>query len=311
MKDLTWYFKNPISVEKFSFGDQKRFSEEHIGRLTAQNTNGQYSTMLTDTVQKHTDYFGDITDVKIKKAVQQSQTQIVDDCIEAFKKRVSRLNNSLLAQGYEKMPFYQTFFPFGVTEFTRDTNKTNFESNINRIIAALNAHPNESGGASVVQEFEGLRTNYTAARKAQLITKGEAEGKSTVRDEKGIIWADQVFSNLLTIALAHRNQPEIINDFFDQSILRTISREDSDGKGRLTGIVKDANTNEPIADVKIHIIDGKINDTTTQKEGTYRTGKLAVGIYTVTFSKEGYRSQSLSITIEDEGDTAQDILLEV
>jgi hypothetical protein len=296
-------------AERHSFGDEQRFSEEHIGSLTAQNTTGEFSEMIAVTFAAHTAYFGNFTNVKIKEAVRQSQTQIVDKIIADFVQRTTRLNAYLIAMGVDKTPIYQQFFPLGVTEFTKDTNKTNAESHINRLIAAITANPTAAGGAAVLSEYQAFSTNYTAARNTQLILKGETEGTRTTRDEKGLIWADQLYSNLLVIAHKNRHQPQRMNDFFTQSILRPQSKADYDGKGQITGIVRNGNTGEPEVGAVIHVIDGKINDAHSKPDGSYRTQRLAVGSYTVVVTKSGFAPYSTTLNIEDEGDTVLDVKL--
>lgn len=309
MIDLSKFLINPFLDERFSFGDKQRFSEEHIGRLTAQNTSGQYNTLLSDTLTAHSDYFGDFTNVKIKEAVQQSLTQVVDKILEDFMTRTSRLNNFLIATEVNKNAIYQEFFPLGVTEFTKDTNKTNADSHIARLVAAITAHTTEAGGTSVLAEYIAFQDNYAKARTNQLIKKGDTEGNRTTRDEKGTRWADVLFSNLLVIANQFRNKPEKLSDFFDQSILRPQSKADNDGKGQLSGMVTNAATSQPEAGVTIHVVDAKISDAHSKADGSYRTQRLPVGVYSVIVSKQGFTSQTLQTTVVDEGDTTLDVQL--
>lgn len=309
MINLEKFFTNPFVADRHSFGDEQRFSEEHIGSLTAQNSTGEFSAILANTIAVHTAYFGDFTNVKIKEAVRQSQTQIVDKIINDFTTRTTRLNAYLIAMAVDKTPAYQQFFPLGVTEFTRDTNKTNAESHIDRLLAAISANLTAAGGMMVLNEYQAFKANYAAARNTQLIQKADTEATRTTRNEKGLAWADQVYSNLLLIAHKYRHQPDRLGDFFTQSILRPQSKADYDKKGQLAGVVRNALTGEPEVGAIIHVIDGKINDAHTKPDGSYRTQRLPIGSYTVVVSKTGLEAYTTTLNIQDEGDTVLDVTL--
>jgi hypothetical protein len=221
MKNLTSFFRNPFILVGVSFERRQRFSDDHIGRLTANNGGGAYTTMLTAMLAAHQAFFGQYTNVRIKDALKQQQTQLVDALIAVFMARVSRLNNLLIANEVNKTPVYQVFFPFGVTEFSRDTNKSNAESHMQRMYDAVNTHASIAGGAPAVAEFDQFRTDWADLRNLQLQLIGETESGRTVRESAEYEWADQVFNNLLTIANQFRNQPDMMDDFFNQSILRS------------------------------------------------------------------------------------------
>lgn len=221
MKNLVSFFRNPFILVGVSFERKKRFSDDHIGRLTANNTEGAYTTMITDTLAVHQEFFGQYTNVNIKDALKQQQTKLVDALIARFTARVSRLNNLLIANEVDKTELYEVFFPFGVTQFTQGTNKGNAEDHMQRIYSAVNDNAGVAGGAAAVAEFDGFRTQWNTLRSLQLQLIGETETGRTVRETAEYEWADQIFDNLLTIANQHRNQPNVMDDFFNQSILRS------------------------------------------------------------------------------------------
>jgi hypothetical protein len=221
MRNLEGFFINPFMDKRPSYDRKHRFSEDHIGRLTANNTTGTYTTMITATLAVHQAFFGRQTGLKIKDALKQQQTELVENLMQRFANRVSRLNNTLLAQEVDKQALYQQFFPQGVMEFTRHTNKSNAEVHMARIHTAVNANVAISGGAGVVAEFQQFRNDWTALRNLQLQLIGETETVRTTRQQAEEAWAKQLFDNLLAIASQHSGQPERLLDFFNQSILRT------------------------------------------------------------------------------------------
>jgi len=220
MKNLEGYFKNPFAGTRASFYSKNRFSDEHIGRLTANNGGGQYTAMITETIEKHEAFFGQFTNVKIKDALRQQQTQLVDELLEAFRKRVSRLNNLLIVNEVNNTPLYEQFFPHGVMAFTDGTNKGNALNNMTLIHKAVQANAGVSGGSDAVNEFAGFMEQWEVLRSLQLKLMGETIGGRTTRDAAGAEWEKQMFKNLLSLALQFINQPEMVDDFFNQSVLR-------------------------------------------------------------------------------------------
>ncbi len=224
LKNLEVFFKNPFADTRTSVERRHRFSDEHIGRLTANNTGGQYTAMITETLEKHEAFFGQFTNVKIKDALRQQQTQLVDNLLEAFRKRVSRLNNLLIVNEVEKTPLYEQFFPHGVMAFTDGTNKGNALNNMTLIHKAVQANADVSGGSDAVDEFADFMEQWEVLRSLQLKLMGETIGGRTLRDAAGAAWERQMFKNLLTIASQFIDQPNMVDDFFTQSILRKKSR---------------------------------------------------------------------------------------
>lgn len=309
MQDLSNFFKNPFIGDEFSFETKQRFSEEHIGKLSAMNTTGQYDSLLTAMVAAHQDYFGVFTDVKVGQGVQQAQTQIVDKLIRRFEFGVSNLNRYLEYTQQDEQPIYQKFFPNGVMEFTQETTKSNAESHINRLVTIITEHTAEAGGAAVLAEFVALQNEYTAARSLQLVKKAQTHSSRTIRDAKGLVWAEQLFDNLLVLAREFKGQPKRLGDFFDQSILRPKHRRDKDGKGLLVGWVKNAHTDLPERGVCVHVIDAKLDDAYTKLDGSYRSKYLPIGTYKVRFSKADFEPLELKIDVLDKGDTTLNVSL--
>lgn len=307
MINLSSFFKNPFIGEEFSFATKQRFSEEHIGKLTAMNMSGLYNAILLAMVTAHQDLFGVFTDVKIAEGIQQAQTQMVDSLIKRFITAASKLNKYFEYHETNKLPIYQEFFPNGVSEFTKRTTKSNMESHIDRLVRAITTHTAEAGGAAVLAEFTDIQSSYTTARSLQLVKKAQTHSNRTVRDAKENVWADQLFANLLTIAHEFRNQPNRLSDFFDQSILRPQTKADKDGKGVLTGLVINSATGLPVNGALIHVIDGNIDDAHSKADGSYRMHRLPIGTYKVRISKEDFETAEIKVEIIDEGDTTLNI----
>ncbi len=221
MKQLESFLQNPFSDPKISLDKKKKFGESHLVNLTVQNTANIYDQTIVDTAAVQTALFGDITNVEVTKALQKAQTESVDHLMEAFKKRNTRLNNFLISTEVDKQPVYQTFFPQGVTEFTRDVNKGNVEQLMTRLVEVITLQPAVAGGATVLAEYEAFRIQYALVRNLQLTKISQVSAGITNRENAEAAWDNQLFDNLLLIARENKGQPDLINNFFDQSIVHT------------------------------------------------------------------------------------------
>ena len=308
MKDLQSFFENPFSDVRISLNRKKKFGEDHIQRISVQNTTGQFDQMLEDTVAVQSALFGSMTSVDSNTAIREARTQTVDAVMDAFKARNTRLNSYFIATEVKGKPVYKEFFPQGVQAFTRDINKENIEQRMEEMVTAINANTAVAGGAPVLTEYQQLLANYKTARSSQLNKAAEVDsGGDKDLDKKEAAWNDQVFNNLLTVANLYRDQPDSLSLFMDQSILRA-PQDAHAGKGELVGTVTDAKGN-PVGGVLVHVIDGDIDDATTDDAGSYRTQYLPVGSYEVRYSKEGIAPVVVTIAITDSGNTVHNLVI--
>ena len=94
-----------------------------------------------------------------------------------------------------------------------------------------------------------------------------------------------------------------------QTVNVTLQPEQEDA-GTLYGIVTDAETSEPVSGVTVKTsLDGKAVEAATSADGSY-TMALPAGTYTVTFQKEGYASQQITVTIKEAEVTEQNVALQ-
>jgi len=311
MLDFVKFFVNLFLHLNISFDSKKIASEDCLGKIAFQNTDGQFDDMLAATQAVHDDLFQDVSDIDTSVAVQKALTEITDELMDKFTKRVTKLNLHFESTGFVDSPYYNEFFLHGVQEITKGTNKGNIVTYMNRMINAITAHTTEAGGPSVLTEFQNFKTQYNNARQAQELKKGGTQGKRTTRNEAEVAWAEQMFDNLLTIAKLYKGKPEKVNDFFTQHLFERHYSSDKDHIGTLTGKVTHGHTIVAEPDVRVHVVDGKINDAFTKADGIFRTQRLPVGFWKVQFSKPGFITQEVTIEIFDDGDTTFDVSMEM
>ena len=307
MRDLMFFFINPLGGKEVSLDSKKKFGEDALIRFASQNGGGQFTTELNEMEAAQTGLFGTITSVQTTKAISEARTKTTNGIMEKFSKRTSKLNQFLVLNDVDKQDVYQEFFPQGVMEFTTHLTKENVAQRMEFIIKAITDNLAVAGGATVLADFVDIQKKYTDARGLQLGKISETATGRDLRNTAEEAWDDAMFDGLLAAAKAHRNHPEKLSLFFNQSILRTPVSAASDGKGRVTGVV--TRGGHPVPAIRVHVVDGNINDATTDDAGGYTTQSLPIGPHTVLYFENDVQVHSQPIKVVDDGDTTLDVVL--
>ena len=239
--------------------------------------------------------------------MQKSRTASVDNIIATFKSEVSRKEGLIKSMFGKDSVTYIEFFPMGITEYTSAT-KANIETFINRLVNVSNIHATEVG-ADFINTFTTLQTNYIAARGTQLSKMGEVTAnKTSVKSTRSTL-ETQLTKNMHYIGYTFPTDEAKCLSFFDQSVLNYKQSTATDGIGRITGIIVNSATKEPILNAEIEIIGTNIPKAFTDAQGKYRSRNVGIGIYEIHISKQSYETITLSKEIIDEGDTHLDMEL--
>lgn len=218
MLDLKKLFKNHFDTKEISDDNLKKFADVHLQRLSANNTTAQFTTMITETTNAYTAYFGSITNEDTKFAIQQGLTITMNNIVENFKNFVSKKEGTIRGEFGEKSAQYQEFFPLGVTEY-RQANLANIDTMMARFAAAAERHSAELG-AAMQSDAENFLTDFRTAREAQLEKIGEVQSqKSTTSATRDGI-ENVLMKNVHLIAAMYIGEVDRCMDFFDQSIIR-------------------------------------------------------------------------------------------
>lgn len=227
MKQLSSFLVNPfirlvneVGVEKF-----RKFFEKHIQLTIAKNTGGEYTPIITDSNTKYSQFYDSYLLEDTSSVIQQGMTITVDNIIAEFKSKVKQQEGLIRSHFNVDTAEYQEFFPHGITEYTgaiKEDVLTLMERMVNRGTAYL-----LQLGQPFVDLFTDILSRYSAARTAQLQKIGTTKDLDTQTDQFQIEGADQLFHNLLFIADNFRNQPDMVRDFFDESIVAPSSGDDA------------------------------------------------------------------------------------
>ena len=88
MINLETLFKNHFDAENISDDKMAKFTMDHIQKLNAGNTNGNFTEIIADTSASHDEYYGTTGSEDVKYAFQQSLTKIVNNIVVEFKSAV-------------------------------------------------------------------------------------------------------------------------------------------------------------------------------------------------------------------------------
>lgn len=217
MINLENVFKNIFHDARVGDDKLKKFAEDHLGRLST-TSDPQLSTILTDTTAAFEDYFGEITNEALHATIKKSYTKTTDDSIVAFLELLKRQEGLIRSIYGDKSATYMEFFPLGMSEYHQAT-KANIETLMNRFVRTAEKYI-EKLGADFVDSFADLRDQYSNARKAQVMKKGDVNNAKVGTSENRTKLEMQLTTNVHTIALTYPGNVEKAIRFFDQSIVR-------------------------------------------------------------------------------------------
>jgi hypothetical protein len=308
MVDLRNVFTNYFLFERTRIADNalKKFAEDHIQRLTANNGGGDFTTILNDTTNAYIGYFGNITDKDLALAVQQSLTMSADNLIANFKKTVSQKEGTIKSIYGKDSPTYQEFFPQGLTEYSNAT-KANVETLMNRMVSSSTAHVADLTPAFVAI-FTNIKSNYVTARTLQLAKIADVATQTTEKHDTRATLEIQLCKNVHFIGFMFPGDVDRCMDFFNQSIIRTAVSSDSDGLGRATGLITDTN-GALLSGVVVDYPEEGTVSRQSKVDGTYRAVNVNTGLRKVRFEHALYETKEITVEIKDEGDTPLNVVL--
>jgi hypothetical protein len=307
MINLYSVFQNFFDTKEISDDNLKKFTQDHIQRMTANNGGGTFTALITETTNVYLGYFGNITDTDTALAMQQALTLTVDTIMHNFKASASQKEGLVRSTYGKDSPTYQEFYPHGITEYSNAT-KANIETLMNRMVVAATAHEVDLG-APFKTLFANYQTNYTTARNAQLGKMAQVSTERTEIHATRDIVEIQLCKNLHFVGYTFPGDPDRCMDFFDQSIIRPSQSSDSDGIGRAAGMIKDGVSGLPIINAVIDFTDVEVSSKKSKELGAYKSANVAIGMHHIKVVHPGHQDFETDINIVDEGDTPLDITL--
>ncbi len=226
MLNLLNFVKNHFNTDKISNDRFKRFAQDHLSRLNANNTMGLYNQLIAQTTPLYDAFISSLQTEASGLALQQSRTRSVDNIIEEFKRAIRQKEGIIRGTFGVDSPEYQEFFPNGITLYTEST-KSNIEIVMQQFIDAL-AFRQADLGNTLLQQFINLKDNYNTARQTQLQQMSRTDMLNTGRNSARAALEVQLSLNILEISKVCFGNSDLFLDFFDQSVLE-LSTSTNDG----------------------------------------------------------------------------------
>ena len=218
MIDLKRFFDNPFDDRQISDDELRTFTEDHLGRLSAANTGGEFDSRLTNTTAAFNAFFGQVASEELKVALQKAATQTMNVRWSAFVAYMtSRGAARVVDRAGKPSALYTQFFPRGLDEY-HQTTVADSQSLAERVkqLATTNA---VTLGQDFVDAVTLLVNDYDTARGAQVTAKGTTVDAGTDRRAVRGAMEVQLFDNLLALAQKHKGNPAAAASYFNQSLL--------------------------------------------------------------------------------------------
>lgn len=224
---LNRFFTNPFLTKEISLTELQGFTEDHLAKVAAANSSGQFDAMLTDTGAAYANFFGEMSNVSLRSALRKAATEQMELRWKALVKWVTTKGEArVIDKAGKPSAVYTEFFPSGLTEYHSATTLT-AQTLAMRLRTSATTH-SDLLGADFAMGAESFTKDYLDARNLQTDRKGETTDARGSRDEDKAVLQTQLFKNLLELAVREMN-PEKCSLYFSQHLLEDpdISSEDA------------------------------------------------------------------------------------
>ncbi|MFN0081409.1 MAG: hypothetical protein ACKVOM_02740 [Ferruginibacter sp.] len=231
MLDLRNFLKNHFDTQQVSDDNLRKFAEDHLQRLAANNPNGLYDNLLTATQPLYDTFHQIIKQEDQTYTQQQGKTLAADAILAEFVTMVSRKEGAVRSEYGKDSPEYQEFFPLGLNEY-HQISKANAEMLMDRMVAAGQRYVTTLG-QNFVAIFSDIMQKYIAVRQTQLQMIGKVGSLKSDAENARLELSQQLMRNLLIICANHVGNTGRLDDFFDQTIVRRTNAK-NDGSQEVT-----------------------------------------------------------------------------
>ena len=238
MRRLGTYFENPFDNIDASEDDINKFYTDALARLTQAIADRKpFESLLAPTKEKV--FALNAAHIATFKAEvgRESLTMTVDQATYAFKKRILDWEPTIESKFLENKPAYHEFFPEFRSTYHHIT-RGNIGQSFTLVIDAFVKYE-EIFGSDVAEEFRKLRKSYNDARDAQGKMKGSDSTAATAWQIALKAMSKQAFANLRAYAEYHNEHPEVVPNYFDQSIVSHKYHPNKDNPGQTPPIPPD------------------------------------------------------------------------
>lgn len=218
MRDLTRFLENPFDSASISIAELFAFTTDHLGRMTANNASGELDARITATQSALDLLESCYTDDETKLSIRKARKKVKDDYRVTVRQEMARVEGAVVARYGPGCTQLLEIFKNGRNIFNtcRDDQVA---SQLNVIINGVTAYEADLGAALTAQ-VTAVRATwmgiYTASENSTASRTATREEKLHARENLQLM----LFLNLLQIATMHPRQPEKLNLYMQQSLLK-------------------------------------------------------------------------------------------
>jgi hypothetical protein len=218
MRDLRKFLENPFDDRNISMAELLAFSTDHLQRMIANNSTGDFTARITAT-QSALGLVGDnFSDDETKLGLRKARKLAKENFLKTLPASIGRLALQVAAKYGEGSPEYVECLPQGRSVFSSSRDDM-MESHIQTFINGVTAHQADLG-AQIVTDATAVKTAWLAVYNASESSSGAKaatqESKRLARENLQLM----LFLNLLKIAEVFARQPEMLDTYMQQSLLR-------------------------------------------------------------------------------------------
>jgi hypothetical protein len=219
-------FRNHFDSQNITNIRFRAFVEDYINKTTAKlsvQPNAVIQALLNNTLPLYNGYFGAISSEDIKFSVQQSRTVAADKAWVDLLAFIRKKEGTVRGIWGKEAPEYQEFYPLGLEEYNKAGNIKK-PTILERYLDAATSHQAVLG-ADFVTDFTNLKIDWEQKYNTQQLQIGLVKDAASQRETNRTPLELQMTRNMLVIAAEFAGQPEMANDFFNQSLLQAPQHE--------------------------------------------------------------------------------------
>ena len=218
MDILKYILRNIFRSKRITKKRLRVFGLSVINALIAKNTEGQYDTLIAALQAIFADLNQYVVGQDTHLAQQKGRTSFLDGIVTLFEQKIHRDYMVISSKFYKDKPEYLEFFPEGLTEFNK-ISREDFELLISRIIEGLTTYQGGVLTAQMVTDYTTIKTNYLNGLSSQTAKKVTVKSDKDLGNIARVAFEDQLYFTLLTLAALNFQNPQVVREFFDTSIL--------------------------------------------------------------------------------------------
>lgn len=218
MRDLENFLRNPFDDDGISLDELLAFTTDHLQRLVVKNTGGQWNTFITATTVALTTLGQCSNNDQVKYGTRRAAKLAKEQFRAALPGNIGRLHGAVAYKFGPNSTQMLDCFPDGRTPLDRSTDDAlanllaPLATKLTALAGQLGPEPGSDAG--------GLLSTWIALHAASDVSTAQKAGTESEKRAARKALQHQLFLNLLAIAELLENQPAMLGEYMQQSLLK-------------------------------------------------------------------------------------------